>query len=397
MEGRQGIEALFLFATEGILIADENGEIIQINPSAEKLFGYDKEELLGKKVEILIPQRFNAHHVLHREKYNYHPHARKMGGSLDLMGLKKDGTELPLEISLSPYTFQGKKLVIAFIVDITIRKHAEEKLKNYSIELELQVKKRTLILEEAIEELEKTKKELNLALEKEKDLNELKSRFVSMASHEFRTPLTAILSSASLIEDYTLNDHQGKRSKHVDRIKSAVNNLNDILGDFLSLSKIEEGRTIADYKIFNINELGREVFNEMIALCKKGQQIHYSHTGNDHVFLDPKLIRNIMINLISNAIKFTDENKNIYICHSGNDSTVNIEIRDEGIGIGEDDLEHLFERFFRGSNAVNIQGTGLGLNIVSKYVELMNGEIKIKSKLNEGSSFYISFPVINKR
>src|SRR5829696_2576632 len=236
MESKQGIDALFLYATEGILVVNAEGEIIKINPSAEKLFGYEKDELLGKKVEALIPRKLAKQHLNHREKYDANPHARAMGKDIELFGLKKDGKEFPVEISLSPYSTPEGNFVIAFIIDVTLRKQAEANLKNYSAELEKQVKNRTLILEEAIHELEKTKKELNNALEKEKELSELKSRFVSMASHEFRTPLATIMSSLSLVTKYGEMDDKEKQGKHITRIKTSINNLTDILNDFLSVS-----------------------------------------------------------------------------------------------------------------------------------------------------------------
>ncbi len=163
MEGKEGDEALFMHATEGILVTDSKGLIIKVNPSAKRLFGYDNDSLVGQKIEVLIPRRLTSGHEKHREMYHHNPSARSMGANLDLFGLRKDGSEFPVEISLSPYTFNDEKYVIAFILDITVRKHAEEKLKNYSVELEKQVRSRTLILEEAIQELEKTKKELALS------------------------------------------------------------------------------------------------------------------------------------------------------------------------------------------------------------------------------------------
>ncbi len=241
MDGKEGLEALFQFATEGIFVVNERGEIIRVNPSAEKLFGYEKDELVGKRIEILVPKKVAHKHEHYRDKFNEHPHARAMGGGMDLNGLKKNGLEFPVEISLSPYTTDEGKFTIAFIVDITLRKQAEEKLKNYSVELEKQVKNRTLILEEAIQELERTKKDLNIALEKEKELSELKSRFVSMASHEFRTPLTTMMSSLSLVSKYNEQGELEKHGKHVVKIKNSINNLTDILNDFLSVSKLEEG------------------------------------------------------------------------------------------------------------------------------------------------------------
>lgn len=392
MEGKEGIDALFLYATEGILVVNERGGIVRINPSAEKLFGYEKDELVGKTIEILIPQRYAHTHKAYREKYNQNPHARAMGAGMELFGKKKNGQEFPVEISLSPYTSPEGKFVIAFIIDITLRRQAEEKLKNYSAELELQVKNRTLILEEAIEELEKTKQELNEALEKEKDLNELKSRFVSMASHEFRTPLATILSSLSLVKQYgELNDRE-KQDKHIGRIKSSVGNLTDILNDFLSISKLEEGRVECCPETFDLEAFITGIVSEMQGVAGSAQSITYAHSGAVQARLDPKLLRHILLNLLSNAIKFSPGKEPIRIASSVSDKHITIAVQDRGIGISEEDQQHLFERFFRAHNATHIQGTGLGLNIVARYLELMNGTIALESKEHAGSTFTIQFP-----
>jgi PAS domain S-box-containing protein len=392
MEGKESLDALFLFATEGILVVNERGEIVRINPSAEKLFGYEPGELIGKTIEALVPKRFSHRHHTDRDRYNEHPHARAMGAGMELFGLRKDGSEFPVEISLSPYSSPNGKFVIAFIIDITLRKQAEEKLRNYSIELEKQVRNRTLILEEAIGELEKTKAYLNEALAKERELNELKSRFVSMASHEFRTPLATIQSSLSLVKKYgELNDLE-KQDKHIQKIKSSVNNLTDILTDFLSVSKLEEGRIEHSSEEFELSPFIREVISDMKTILKNAQQITYRHSGSDTVVLDQKLLKNILFNLISNAIKFSDEGKTIALVSETGPEGVQVSVSDQGIGISEADQKHLFERFFRGNNAAYIQGTGLGLNIVAKYVELMNGSIDFVSEENEGSTFTINFP-----
>jgi PAS domain S-box-containing protein len=392
MESKQGIEALFLYATEGILIVNDKGEIIRINPSAEKLFGYDKDELIGKKIEILVPQRLSDRHSHHREKYNVHPHARSMGAGMDLYGVKKDGIEIPVEISLSPYTTAEGKFVIAFIVDITVRKQAEEKSKNYSSELEKQVKNRTLILEEAIEELEKTKKDLHSALDKEKELSELKSRFVSMASHEFRTPLTTMMSSLSLVNKYADQNDIENRAKHVGKIKTSINNLTDILNDFLSVSKLEEGKVENMPEQLNLKIFIEEVIAEMKGMTINGQVLKQNYSGNEMVSLDRKLLKNVLFNLISNAIKFSPEGGTIEISATVLNSSVKISVRDSGIGISKEDQKHLFERFFRGHNATHIQGTGLGLNIITKYAELMGGTIHFESEENKGTTFTIIIP-----
>jgi len=392
MESKEGIDALFLYATEGILVVDDAGRIIQINPSAERLFGYEKNELINQKIEVLIPHRFSDKHAHHREKYNKNPHARSMGAGMELNGLKKNGTEFPVEISLSPYCNADGKFVIAFIIDITVRKQTEEKLKNYSDDLEKQVKSRTLILEEAIEELEKTKKDLHKALEKERELNELKSRFVSMASHEFRTPLTTMMSSLSLAGKYgEQNDKEGQ-SKHLGKIKNSINALTDILNDFLSVSKLEEGKVENSPEKLNLKFLLTEIISEMQMLATKNQKLIFDYQGNETVFLDKKLLKNILFNLISNAIKFSFENSSIEISSVVQPSQITLSISDHGIGISDDDQKHLFERFFRAHNATNIQGTGLGLNIVARYIELMNGTIAFKSKENHGTTFTIHLP-----
>jgi PAS domain S-box-containing protein len=392
MESKEGIEALFLYATEGILVANDKGEITQINPSAEKLFGYEKGELIGKKIEVLIPNRLKERHLSHREKYSHNPHARSMGAGMELNGLKKNGQEFPVEISLSPYTNEGEKFVIAFIVDITVRKQAEEKLKNYSHELEKQVKNRTLILEEAIQELEKTKKDLHKALDKEKELHELKTRFVSMASHEFRTPLTTMMSSLSLVTKYGEQNDKEKQIKHVSKIKTAINHLTDILNDFLSVSKLEEGRIENNPEEMDLKSFIEEIISEMRGMASQGQNIKLNYSGNEQVALDKKLVRNILFNLISNALKFSPDGQEVEVLVQSLNSSVKIQVKDNGIGISEQDQKHLFERFFRGHNATHIQGTGLGLNIVAKYAELMNGTIDFESKENAGTTITIIIP-----
>ena len=392
MDSKQGIDAIFQFATEGILVTNEKSEIININPSAEKLFGYEKGELIGQKIEVLIPKRYTEKHISHRDNFQENPHARSMGEGMELFGAKKDGTEFPVEISLSPYSNQQGKFVVAFIIDISTRKLAEEKLKNYSVDLEKQVGNRTLILQEAITELEKTKNELNQALDKEKELNELKSRFVSMASHEFRTPLATIMSSLSLVKAYGEQNDSVKQSRHIQKIKSSIGNLTDILNDFLSVSKLEEGKVEHIQEQFEIQRYIKEVISEMELFCKTGQKISYHHTGGEMVLLDKKLIKHILYNLLSNAVKFSSENKKITISTERTETEFKISVEDQGIGISQKDQKHLFQRFFRGKNASNIQGTGLGLNIIENYIELMNGTINFTSVENEGTTFNLSFP-----
>lgn len=401
------IDTLFNHVNEGIVVADLLGCIRLINPAGCQMLGYDEKELIGQRIEQLVPEHVRPRHTQNREHFHAHAQSRPMGVGMDLFARKKDGSLLPVEISLSPLQLQEERFFIAFIIDITVRKQIEnaihEKQKELervaaaliatNEELERKVSDRTKVLQEAIRELEKSRNELSLSLEKEKDLNDLKSRFISMASHEFRTPLTTILSSASLIHEYNTTDTADKREKHVHRIKSAVNNLNDILSDFLSISKLEEGKTHAEYRTFDLRDCISEIVDDLRLNLKDGQKLTHIHKGMDTVELDPKLLKNILINLVSNAIKFSPEKKEIGIYSRVDEYTISLEVQDQGIGISEDDQKHLFERFYRGKNAFNIQGTGLGLHIVGSYVDLMKGHINLQSELNTGTTIKITFPI----
>ena len=356
-------------------------------------------------MEVLIPQRFHHSHVQHRDGYMDKPDRRPMGLGMDLFAAKKNGEEFPVEVSLNNYQVGEDSFVIAFVSDITKRKEIEnatllqkeqlatinQRIEQFNNDLEKQVAVRTTQLQPTLTELEVSKNELQKALSKEKELGDLKTRFVSMASHEFRTPLSTILSSASLVSKYITEEEQEKRDKHISRIKSAVNNLTEILNDFLSIGKIEDGNMVAHFSIFNIKELLTSICNELTGIAKPGQEIIYLHQGEQNITLDPSLLRNVMINLLSNAIKFSPENSKIQVVSESINGEIVIHVKDSGIGISTEDKQHLFERFFRGTNVTNIQGTGLGLHIVEKYVELMDGKIDLTSELEKGTTFRVSF------
>lgn len=375
-------EALFNNAAIGIVTTDHTGSITMVNDFAMIQFGYQPGELIGQKIEVLIPKRYRDHHVSLRSNYYQNAHSRPMGNGMDLFAVKKDGTEFPVEVSLSPYKDGNKTLALAFISDISIRKQSEEALLKLNAELEQKVEERTRSLSEA--------------LEKEKELNELKSRFVSMASHEFRTPLSTILSSAYLVTKYAQTEEQPKRDKHIQRIISSVNTLNDILNDFLSVGRIEEGRIQVRFSEFAITDYVNSILTELQHLPKKGQEVRYSHSGVTKVWLDPTLLKHILMNLVSNAIKFSSEGKPIEVLTANSEHELVLSVKDSGLGISEEDKEHLFERFFRGTNVTNIQGTGLGLHIVAKYAELMNGTINCESELDNGTTFTITFKPIKR-
>jgi signal transduction histidine kinase len=329
-----------------------------------------------------------------------------MGSGRDLFGRKKNGKDIPVEVSLSTYKQNSQSFVIAFIVDITPRKQVEQRMlqqkeelekvsndiRRLNADLEAKVEERTIILKEALQRLEESQAELSETLDKERELGEIKSRFVSMASHEFRTPLSAVLSSASLLAKYTTTEEQEKRNRHISRIKDSVKHLNDLLEDFLSLGKLDEGKIGTLFTEFNLPELIADTNEDMKGILKKGQHIDYEHEGGDVILSDRKMLKNILINLISNAVKFSNENAVITIGSTLNEHIAVVSVKDEGIGISAEDQEHLFSSFFRGKNAINIQGTGLGLHIVQRYLDLMGGNVDLKSKLGEGTTITITIP-----
>lgn len=533
-------DALFSNASMGILVADERGTILLVNPYLLKQFNYTEQELVGAHVERLIPNRFHSRHRQHVHHYNEHPKSRPMGQGMDLFAERKDGSEFPVELSLGSYESDKGRFVIAFVSDISGRKEAEHALKQLNEALEDKIEERTQSLTSTVKQLaqviaeteakdaelqrvnhflnniwdhaeaiifvtdttgiikmfnptaerhlgyaaseiiniqtpalfhheqelherakelsvqlnasvspgfpalafkadlglpnecevlyvrkngssfpvsltltamrnphmeidgylgiaidmserKKAETDLLLALEKEKELSELKSRFVSMASHEFRTPLSTVLSSAYLITKYTDAEDHPKRDKHVQRIVSSVNMLTDILNDFLSVGKIEEGKIQVRYSTFAIEPYITGITNELNGLLKKGQQISYIHSGGESVVSDAGLLKHIIMNLISNAIKFSPEDSIISLTSDNSSSTLTLSFSDKGIGIPQEDQVHLFERFFRATNVTNVQGTGLGLHIVSKYAELMNGVVRCKSSDASGTTFEVIF------
>ena len=213
-----------------------------------------------------------------------------------------------------------------------------------------------------------------------------------MASHEFRTPLSAVLSSAALISKYTKEDDQEKRDKHINRIKDSVKHLNDILEDFLSLGKLDEGRIAVDPGEFNLKEMINETLADVKVVLKPGQKFNFNYEGQEKINADKKLLRNILINLVSNAAKFSEEDSPINISAKSDKEKNIITVADKGIGISTKDQEHLFTMFYRGSNVTNIQGTGLGLHIVKRYLDLINGTADLRSSLGKGTSITITFP-----
>lgn len=400
-------QQIFQSSVEAIMLVDEQGRILLANPVTERMFGYEKNSMMGLLVEDLLPEQMRAKHVGYRKSFTDHPEPRPMGMGRDLIAKRKDGSQFPVAVSLSYTNVDGQILVMAFVSDITERKKAEEALKRseeqllvYASELEKKVQSRTedlastiTALEKEVQEKKKAEEEARKALDRERELNELKSKFVSIASHEFRTPLSTVMSSASLINQYIERGQPDKVNKHVLRIKSSVNHLTSILNDLLSLGKLEEGKVDVNKESILLSEFLKEVKEEITSTLKAGQRLEVRISNAvEYLRSDARILRNILFNLISNASKYSDENKSIRIECFMDGGSVAFAVRDEGIGIPAEDQKHMFDRFFRASNAGNVQGTGLGLNIVKRYVDLLNGTISFSSVHGKGSIFTVIIP-----
>lgn len=400
-------ESIFKSSPYGMLIISRDGKIIMSNPEVEKIFGYSESEFLEQNLDMLLPSHLRETHHHHVSQYFKDPSSRMMGNR-DLFGIHKDGREILVEIKLTPIHYQDMGMVVlASVIDISGRKKDEKELKRLTEKLEEQVALRTEELSQAIKELLKTNEDLSFemekrkqaeeealrSLEKEKDLSELKSRFVSMASHEFRTPLAGILTSASLIQKYVEKGDLLKTDKHVLTIKNSVKNLTMILNDFLSIDKLESDAIECRKIKFDLRSFLEEFIEEMNTLIKEGQEIILNVDDRiGEINSDRGILRNIMLNLVSNAIKYSPKNCHINIAVIHLQDKIEISVRDQGVGIPLEDQKYLFKRFFRAQNVTAIQGTGLGLNIVSRYLSLLGGQIRFESEENRGSIFIVSLP-----
>lgn len=285
---------------------------------------------------------------------------------------RKDGTTYPVHITLELSVLGDREVFISIVLDITEQK-------NYTKRLEEKVELRT--------------RQLEMALEKEKELNELKTKFLSLVSHEFKTPLSGILTSSILLGKYTLEEQQANRDKHIKIIKDKVNYLNTILNDFLSIEKLETGKVNYKFTTFRLSKVLNEVVYNANMLLKEGQQVKYPDNIDDiSLVQDEKTIELALSNLVHNAIKYSPEHSDVTITITHSDKDTIFEISDTGIGIPEKDQKNIFNRYFRSENVLTTQGTGIGLNIVKSHIENLGGTISFKSKENVGSTFILTIP-----
>jgi len=480
--------------SEGVIIIDEKQNIVEVNQSVLKMFGYRKGELMKKPLNILIPRNYHADHGKHVKGFMKKQTRRRMGQGRDIFGARKDGTTFPVEAGLNPFTIYEKNYVMALIIDITIRKAAEQDLKHwakifnqslneiyifsggdlkflnvnsgalsnmgysleefkkmtpsdikpeytkkqfksilqpllngieeklvfetihqrkdgttYPVEVHLQLSNVgnqqvlvAIILDITVrknytDELENTveqrTKELQSALEKEKELNDLKTKFLSMVSHEFKTPLSGILTSSMLLGKYKQAGQQEKRDKHIKTIVDKVHYLNNILNDFLSVEKLQDGKIKYTPHKFKLSKVVNEVVYNANMLLKEGQKINYPE-NIDAISMnqDEKIVELALSNLVNNAIKYSPENTIIGLEIIQDKQKTTFKVKDQGIGIPKKDQKNIFNRYFRAENALLTQGTGIGLNIVQDHLENLDGCIYFESSKGKGSVFTIEIP-----
>lgn len=490
---------IFESSTEGILVCNKQGEIKMVNESITLIFGYEKEELIDQRIEVLLPNEFKKSHVANREGYAKKPERKQMGAGRDLFGLKKNGEKFPIEISLNHMTIEEEFYVMALLTDITTRKNQEIAIHDLNAELELKVDERTkklkenqvlfsliaknfpngiicvlnrelkftfaegeeltksgvkskflleksyldsfnnenrkeveeklakaftgelvsfeinkrssvyqahvvplifenesevsqiLIVENNVTKIKNIEEKMKQSLQKEKELGELKSQFVSMASHEFRTPLSTILSSISLIEKYDQLGNTEKKKSHFEKVKKNIRNLTSMLNDTLTISRIEENMISVSPEVLNIHELLAEVVAETDGLKGEHREIIINFAGKEFVKLDKKIMKVVLANVLSNALKYSDKDVVVEVVVISNE--MSISIADKGIGIPVVAQAKLFDRFYRAENAANIQGTGLGLNIVKSYISLLEGKLSLKSIENVGTTIFMKIPI----
>ncbi len=353
-------------APDAMVIVNEAGKIVLANAQAQVLFGYSDDELIEQPIELLVPHQYHAGHSRSRRRYFDHPHVRPIDSGLPLYGLHKDGHEFPVEISLSPLRTEVGLLVSSTIRDITKRIQTETDLRN--------------------------------SLEKERELNELKTHFVTMVSHEFRTPLSGIHASAELLQHYSDRMTKERADQHLAQIQTGVHQLTTMLDQILTLSKAQS--VGLDFKPMQIHlgDFCQDIATSIQFNPDHPDQPRIMLATTDalcqQVYADPKLLGQAITNLLTNAIKYSPDGGDIHFSVVCTEGEITFAVTDEGIGIPEADQKLLFEVFRRGSNVAAFPGTGLGLAIVREALRAHHGTAAFESQLDQGSTFTLSIPLV---
>lgn len=343
---------------------------INANQGAIKNIGYSISELKSMTpLDLKIKDNVDSFKDKYIKPLTNGDHERL---EFETIHQRKDGSTYPVYVHLQLSNLDERQVFVAIIVDITEQKE-------YTNKLESEVRERT--------------EQLQIALSKEKELNELKTKFLSLVSHEFKTPLSGISTSIMLLEKYKKSEEQSKRNKHLNIIKDKVNYLNTILNDFLSIERLESGTFNYTFTNFKLSKVINEVVYNTNMLLKEGQRINYPENIDDIVMCqDERIIELVISNVLQNAVKYSGRHSEIDIRIHQDESVTFFEIEDHGIGIPKNDLDNVFTRYFRAENVLNMQGTGIGLNIVKTHLENLGGNISLSSIEHKGTTVKLQIP-----
>lgn len=365
---RQLLEA----APDAMIIVDREGNIGLVNSQAERLFGYTREELLGKSIETLVPERFHDVHPEHRKEYFDNPHPRPMGSGLALWGRRKSGAEFPVEISLSPVETEEGTLVTAAVRDTTERKRLLEDLRQRGEQLELESRRA-------------------------QEASRLKSEFLANMSHELRTPLNAVIGFAQLMHDEKVGPVPDEQREYLGDILSSSRHLLQLINDVLDLAKVEAGKMEFSPEPIDMERVLGEARDVLRAMAASKRISVDTEVDPDlgPVLLDPAKLKQVLYNYLSNALKFTPEGGSVVLRAEVEDAEhLRLEVEDTGIGIRETDMARLFVEFQQldASAAKKYAGTGLGLALTKRIVEAQGGRVDVMSEPGVGSTFRAILP-----
>lgn len=353
--------ALVNFAPDPIVIVDEKGYIVLTNQRIES-FGYEIEDLIGQPVSLLIPENMYEARMAHANLHFSGGFPHSPDEKLDVPLRHKNGSDIPVKIGLSPIKTDNEQLIMAYIVDVSAQKQLEVSLR--------------------------------AALAKEQELSELRTRFVSMVSHDFRTPLTVIQSSTGILQTYSDRMDEAKKESHFQKILTQVDRMVTMLNDVLAVNQADTATIPIEFEWLDVDQFSQEIVEEFQGNLNMKHTLVYSCSGTPRkVLCNEKLMLQAITNLLTNAFKYSPDGSLVHLKLSFNADNIVIQVKDRGMGIPQADQAHLFEAYHRAGNVGKIQGTGLGLAIVKHAVEAHSGTVTVESQVGRGTTFIMTLPL----